>query len=122
MAQEMMRAAVLSGPRRIELKDVPVPPVTPGTLKIRVSTCGVCGSDIHMWQAGRGWSPTPLEDFHMGHEFCGVVVDSGDTDFRIGERVTFWANLYCGKCDMCRSGQEHLCREVNGAKVHGLRL
>lgn len=68
MAQEMMRAAVLSGPRRIELKDVPVPPVTPGTLKIRVSTCGVCGSDIHMWQAGRGWSPTPLEDFHMGHE------------------------------------------------------
>lgn len=34
MAQEMMRAAVLSGPRRIELKDVPVPPVTPGTLKI----------------------------------------------------------------------------------------
>lgn len=114
-----MKAGVLAGPRQIEIRQVPVPEMAPGMLKIRVSTCGVCGSDIHMWKAGRGWSQTPIPDFHMGHEFCGVVVDPGESDFQPGERVTFWANLYCGQCDMCRAGKEHLCREVHGTRYIG---
>lgn len=119
MKQEMMKAGVLTGPQRIEIRQVPVPEMAPGMLKIRVSACGVCGSDIHMWKAGKGWNPEPIVDFHMGHEFCGVVVDPGDSDFRIGDRVTFWANLYCGACDMCRAGKEHLCREVHGTSYIG---
>ena len=119
MKQEMMKAGVLTGPQRIEIRQVPVPEMAPGMLKIRVSACGVCGSDIHMWKAGKGWSPEPIADFHMGHEFCGEVVDPGDSDFRIGDRVTFWANLYCGECDMCRAGREHLCREVHGTNYIG---
>ena len=119
MKQEMMRAGVLTGPQRVEIRQVPVPEMAPGMLKIRVSACGVCGSDIHMWKAGKGWSPEPIADFHMGHEFCGKVVDPGDSDFRIGDRVTFWANLYCGECDMCRAGREHLCREVHGTNYIG---
>ena len=55
----------------------------------------------------------------MGHEFCGVVEDPGTSDFEVGDRVVFWANLYCGECDMCRAGQEHLCREVNGTNYIG---
>lgn len=119
MTQEMMTAGVLTGPQRVEIRQIPVPPVTPGMLKIRVSACGVCGSDIHLWKAGKGWNAEPVADFHMGHEFCGVVADPGDSDFQPGERVTFWANLYCGHCDMCRSGREHLCREVNGTQYIG---
>lgn len=119
MAREMMKAGVLTGPRQIEIRRAPVPEMAPGMLKIRVLACGVCGSDIHMWMAGKGWSPEPVEDFHMGHEFCGEVVDPGDSDFRIGDRVTFWANLYCGECDMCREGREQLCREVRGEKYIG---
>lgn len=119
MKQETMKAGVLIGPHRIDIRQVPVPEMAPGMLKIRVSACGVCGSDIHMWKAGKGWSPEPIADFHMGHEFCGEVVDPGDSDFRIGDRVTFWANLYCGECDMCRAGKEHLCREVHGTNYIG---
>ena len=119
MKQEMMRAGVLTGPQRVEIRQVPVPEMAPGMLKIRVSACGVCGSDIHMWKAGKGWSPEPIADFHMGHEFCGNVVDPGDSDFYVGDRVTFWANLYCGECDMCRAGREHLCREVHGTNYIG---
>ena len=119
MKQETMKAGVLIGPQRIDIRQVPVPEMAPGMLKIRVSTCGVCGSDIHMWKAGKGWSPEPIADFHMGHEFCGEVVDPGDSDFCIGDRVTFWANLYCGECDMCRAGKEHLCREVHGTNYIG---
>lgn len=72
-----------------------------------------------MWKEGRGSSKEPIPDFHMGHEFCGTVVDPGDSDFKIGDRVVFWANLYCGKCDMCMSGKEHLCRDVHGTNYIG---
>ena len=116
--QEMMQAAVLTGPREITVKSVPVPRLRDGDIKIKVSACGVCGSDIHMWKTGHGWSDNQ-GDFVMGHEFCGVVVDPGQSHFSVGERVVFWANLYCGKCDMCRSGQEQLCRQVNGTNYIG---
>ena len=118
MRSETMRAAVLAGPGKIEMKDIPVPVVGPGMIGIRVSACGVCGSDIHMWLAGKGWGKD-MKDFVMGHEFCGVVTDPGDSDFKTGERVAFWANLFCGECDMCRAGLDHLCRDVNGTNYIG---
>ncbi len=48
-----MKAAVLKGPETIEVKQVPVPKVEEGLIEIKVSACGVCGSDVHMWQAGK---------------------------------------------------------------------
>ena len=116
---EMMKAAVLVGPEKIETKLEPVPEMKAGDIRIRVSATGVCGSDIHMWKTGKGWNPNHKGDFWMGHEFCGVVEDPGTSDFEVGDRVGFWANLYCGECDMCRAGQEHLCREVNGTNYIG---
>lgn len=115
----MMKGAVLAGPRQIVVKEVAVPEVHPGEIEIAVSACGVCGSDIHMWKAGKGWYKEDIPDFRMGHEFCGVVTAPGDSSFKVGDRVVFWANLYCGKCDMCLSGQEHLCRAVNGTNYIG---
>ncbi len=116
---EMMKAAVLTGPETVTVKEVPVPAVGPGQIEIQVSACGVCGSDIHMWKTGRGWYKKDIPDFTMGHEFCGVVTNPGESDFKVGERVVFWANLYCGKCDMCMSGQEQLCRDVDGTNYIG---
>ena len=69
MSDQMMRAAVLAGPERIEVKQVPVPDVGPGMMEIEVKACGVCGSDVHMWKAGHGWGPmAQAKDFIMGHE------------------------------------------------------
>ena len=113
-----MKAAVLKGPKDIRIEQIPVPEMKPGYLEIAVSTCGVCGSDVHMWKAGKGWADGD-GPFVMGHEFCGVVTNPGESDFKVGERVTFWANLYCGKCDMCRKGLEHLCRAVDGKNYMG---
>ena len=114
-----MKAAVLTGPQKIEIKEVLVPEVKPGQIEIKVSACGVCGSDIHMWKAGKGWGKGEMPDFTMGHEFCGVVTNPGDSNFKVGDRVVFWANLYCGECDMCRAGLEHLCRDVDGTNYIG---
>lgn len=119
MGQEYMKAGVLTGERKIEIQEVPVPELSPGMIEIQVSACGVCGSDIHMWKAGRGWAEEPGALFYMGHEFCGVVTKPGDSQFHEGDRVVFWANLYCGACDMCRSGKEQLCREVDGKNYIG---
>ena len=66
MEQEMMKAAVLVGPKQIEIKTVPVPSVEPGMIEIKVSACGVCGSDIHMWKAGKGWGEQDGSDFFIG--------------------------------------------------------
>ena len=119
MNQETMRAAVLTGPKQIELKTVPVPQLEEGMIEVKVSACGVCGSDIHMWKAGKGWAEHQETDFFMGHEFCDVVTRSADSSFHVGDRVVFWANLYCGECDMCKAGQEQLCRQVNGTNYIG---
>ncbi len=119
MSRKMMKAAVLAGPKKIEIKELPVPEAGPGEMEIDVSAIGVCGSDIHMWKTGKGWNPELTEDFVMGHEFCGVVTDPGDSGFKIGDRVVYWANMYCGRCDMCLVGKEQLCREVNGQNYIG---
>lgn len=118
MEKRMMKAAVLAGPGQIVVKEVPVPEVGLGEIEIKVSACGVCGSDVHMWKSGKGWG-SQAGDFFMGHEFCGVVTNPGDSDFHVGDRVVFWANLYCGECDMCKAGQEQLCRDVNGTNYIG---
>lgn len=119
MNQQFMKAGVLSGPKQIKIKSVPVPEIKSGLIEISVSACGVCGSDIHMWKAGKGWGSGDVSNFIMGHEYCGVVTKPGDSDFKIGDRVTFWANLYCGECDMCQEGKEQLCRDVNGTNYIG---
>ena len=119
MENRMMKAGILAGPLKIEIRKVPIPSVQPGMMRIRLSACGVCGSDVHMWIQGKGWTDGPQPDFHMGHEFCGTVDDPGESIFKKGDRVIFWANLYCGECDMCMAGKEHLCREVNGKNYIG---
>ena len=116
---EVMKAAVLKGKKNIEVKEIPVPELKDDSLEIKISACGVCGSDIHMWEAGKGWAKDKDSDFVMGHEICGVVTNEGKSDFKKGDRVVFWANLYCGKCDMCQEGKEHLCRSVNGTNYIG---
>lgn len=115
---DTMKAAVLTGAQNIEIKELPVPKLDEGEIEIKVSACGVCGSDIHMWKAGKGWGKN-MKDFVMGHEFCGVVTNPNGSDFNVGDRVVFWANLYCGECDMCGAGLEHLCRDVNGTNYIG---
>lgn len=116
---EMMKAGVLTAPKTIEIREIPVPETEQGMIEVKVSACGVCGSDVHMWKSGSGWGAKAGKELVMGHEFCGVVTNPGDSQFQVGDRVVFWANLYCGKCDMCMSGQEQLCRDVNGTNYIG---
>ncbi|MFY3743471.1 MDR/zinc-dependent alcohol dehydrogenase-like family protein [Anaeromyxobacter sp. Red801] len=83
-----MRAAVLAGPRRIELAEVERPRPGPGQVLVRLHGCGVCGSNLAPWQ-GRAWFTYPFAPGVPGHEGWGVVerLGAGVEGLVEGQRV-----------------------------------
>ena len=71
-----MRAAVVAGPRAAAVTDVPVPEPQDSQVLVRVEGCGVCGSNLPVWE-GRPWFAYPLAPGAPGHEGWGYDVDSG---------------------------------------------
>ena len=84
-----MRAAVLEGPQRFSVADVPVPAPGPGEVLIRLEGCGVCASNVEPWE-GQPWSTWPGAPGGMGHEGWGRIaaVGEGVEGVSIGDRVT----------------------------------
>jgi threonine dehydrogenase-like Zn-dependent dehydrogenase len=103
-----MKAVVLAGPRRLDLVDRGKPVSTDGSVILRVTACGICGSDIHYWEAGAG--ADGRQGLVMGHEFAGLVEDPGArADLKPGDRVTAIPLNPCGGCTACRTGHVQLC-------------
>ncbi|CAN5798244.1 zinc-binding dehydrogenase [soil metagenome] len=93
IARVTARAAVLAGPRRFELRDVAVRRPGPGEVLIRIEGCGVCGSNLPVWE-GREWFTYPQLPGAPGHEGWGVVeaVGADVTALRPGDRVAALGN------------------------------
>lgn len=98
-----MKAVVLRGIKDLLVEDVPMP--EPGETEVltKVNTCGICGTDVHMW-AGTNFEGT--FPFTPGHEWVGEVVDVGKKvkSVKPGDRVTGEPFIGCGVCDVCRNG------------------
>lgn len=115
-----MKAAVLhefKGPLTLETVADPVCPSDGAVVEIRA--CGVCRSDHHAWA---GVDPDVTLPWIMGHEFAGVVVETGAScDVAIGTRVTAPFILGCGTCHDCASGNGTACdhADVAGFTVPG---
>lgn len=96
----------------MELADIPEPSVTPGHVKIKVAYCGICGSDMkfYHWTQRPGMNiPIPVT---FGHEYSGTVTEVGEgvTGISVGSRVVSETpEIYCGKCEQCRTGNQLLC-------------
>jgi (R,R)-butanediol dehydrogenase/meso-butanediol dehydrogenase/diacetyl reductase len=80
--------------------------------------CGICGTDLHEYVAGpivTAAEPHPLTGARLpqilGHEFSAEVVAVGSdvTRVGVGDRVSIMPLVYCGRCDYCRRGLQHLC-------------
>jgi L-iditol 2-dehydrogenase len=97
-----MRALVYTGPRGIELSEVPEPVAGPGEALVRVEAVGICGSDMHAFLGHDERRPAPLI---LGHEAAGVAL-SGRLE---GRRVTVNPLATCGACDACVAGRDNLC-------------
>jgi L-iditol 2-dehydrogenase len=114
---EMMRAAVLFGPRDIRLIDRPVPRPGLGEVLVKVSMCGACGTDLKIYD-GHFPSTPPYGAFIPGHEWTGTVVALGETvdEVAIGDRVCIEAHHGCGRCDNCLIGRYTACLHYGNAR------
>ena len=105
-----MRAMVLDEPKRpLELRDVQKPKPGGGQLLVRVSTCAVCRTDLHLVD---GELPNPKLPLILGHQIVGHVEEIGDenSNFAIGDRIGIpWLGWTDAECAYCRSGRENLC-------------
>jgi threonine dehydrogenase-like Zn-dependent dehydrogenase len=82
---------------------------------IKVSTCAICGSDLHLFD---GFMPGMKSGDVMGHEFMGEVVEVGSENsaLKIGERVVVPFTIICGECDQCKRGNFSVCERSNRNK------
>jgi len=113
-----MLEAVMTRPGRIEFRDVPIPDVGPGEVRIKVSSFGICGSDIHVFHGRHPFTSYPII---QGHEFSGTIdaVGDGVNSLEIGDRVTVEPSIVCGRCYHCRSGRYNICDNI---KVMGFQV
>ncbi len=110
-----MITAMLTGIRRLELREAPNPRIDDtDDVLLKVSTVGVCGSDVHYYKTGRIGSQVVDYPFPVGHEAAGTVLEVGSdvTRVRPGDRVAIDPAMPCFECDQCLAGRSHTCRKL----------
>ena len=101
-----MHAALITGKETVELREFPDPTPAPRGVVVDIAFCGICGTDIHAFQAGRPYNPAIC-----GHEWSGVVSAAGSevTSISEGDRVVVAAAPACGRCTACNRGHSDRC-------------
>ena len=103
-----MLAALWYGPNDLRLENKPVPEVPPGAVLVKVEACAICGSDLRIMGEGNSRINPPRI---LGHEIAGEIVElgAGVNNYALGDRVSTGADIPCGKCNHCKSGQPNCC-------------
>jgi (R,R)-butanediol dehydrogenase/meso-butanediol dehydrogenase/diacetyl reductase len=107
-----MKAAVFHALHHpLTVEDVADPKPASDELVLRVSRCGICGSDLHMTEEPAFGVPPGAV---LGHEFAGEVVETGrgTQGFRVGDRVAVAPLRGCGKCPSCLAGEPAWCERM----------
>ena len=118
-----MRAMLLRAPAPVEKNpleavDLPEPTPGPGEIRLQVSACGLCHTDLHEVE---GDLPLPKLPVVPGHQIIGIVDGRGDgaRRFALGERVGVpWLHWTCRTCEACRRGDENLCESARFTGYH----
>lgn len=102
------------GPGNVRLQHMPEPTVADGKVIMEVNSCGICGTDLHVYHdAFKNYPPVIL-----GHEFSGRIVEKGKytNGVEIGQRFSVLGALavHCGQCEYCHSGEFMFCKEKRG--------
>lgn len=102
-----MKAAIIENVKKFKITDIDKPSPDKEKVIIDILKTGICGSDIHYWDAGE---PKGLV---LGHEFTGKVVDSGSRyDLKVGDKVTALPISPCGHCEACETRNPQYCAET----------
>jgi (R,R)-butanediol dehydrogenase/meso-butanediol dehydrogenase/diacetyl reductase len=102
------KGVVLIGAKQITIEERPLPKPGPGEGIVKVELCGICGSDLHGWEAGGAVYPLGTL---MGHEAVGTVTDVGEgiSALKTGDKVAINGFSSCGYCVACRRGLNNAC-------------
>lgn len=102
------------------LKELDIPTLGPKDVLVQVKAAAICGTDIHIyewddWAAARVKPPMVF-----GHEFCGEVVRVGQDvkTVKPGDLVAGETHIPCGECYLCRTGDQHICKDMVILGVH----
>ncbi|MBV9511716.1 MAG: alcohol dehydrogenase catalytic domain-containing protein [Caulobacteraceae bacterium] len=109
-----MKAAIFKAVGEpLAIETLPEPEPREGEVVVRVSRCGVCGTDLHSTSAHGYTLPAGAQ---LGHEYAGevVAVGKGVERLRLGDHLAALPVVGCGRCDACRTGIDVLCREWKG--------
>jgi threonine dehydrogenase-like Zn-dependent dehydrogenase len=111
-----VRAAVQTGPRRIELRSFPRPRTGADDGLLRVEACGICGSDVEQYKGALGGDSLPAVP---GHELLGIVEEVGERaaarwKVQPGDRVAVEIMVPCRACEPCLTGRYLSCADRRG--------
>lgn len=110
-----MKAARFREKHQIQVEELPEKTPQAHEVMVRVRFCGVCGTDVHIYEGDEG-AAAVTPPVTLGHEFSGEVASLGAEvkGLQVGDRVAVDPNLYCGKCQYCLNGKRHLCERMIG--------
>ncbi|MFQ9706947.1 MAG: zinc-dependent alcohol dehydrogenase family protein [Limosilactobacillus pontis] len=113
-----MKALVLTGLKQLEVQDYDKPEVKPNEVLIHTAWAGICGTDKALY-GGLPGSADAVPPIVLGHENSGVIaaVGSAVENFKVGDRVSVDPNIYCHKCQYCRSSRPELCEHLDAVGV-----
>lgn len=103
----MIRAGLITGAGKMELREFPDPVPAEGVVVVDIAYCGICGTDVHAFQSGEPYNPAIC-----GHEWAGTLsaVGAGVRSLTEGQRVVVAAAPACGSCVACHAGQAARCQ------------
>jgi alcohol dehydrogenase, propanol-preferring len=115
-----MKAAILhTANQPLQLEEIPTPTLTPNHLLLRVLACGVCRTDLHIFE---GDLPLIRQPLILGHQIVGEVIEGATSELPASARVgVSWIGGTDGTCPFCRRGEENLCDNptFTGYSVNG---
>lgn len=98
----------------VKLIDAPIPTPTSHQVLVKVKITSICGTDVHIYNWDK-WAANRIRPpMIFGHEFSGEVVEIGSQveHIAVGDHVSAETHIPCGGCFQCRTGQMHICKDV----------
>lgn len=111
-----MKSLVCTKPQQFDYQEIDNPNLSKGHAILKVKRLGICGTDLHAFEGTQPYFSYPRI---LGHELaCEIFEIEENTDFNVGDAVTFIPYFSCEKCIACRKGKPNCCTNLQVFGVH----